>query len=99
MFHDNRGSLNGDESKAVAESGGTDPDVLKIKWLKEKWRNERYQNAGEAAQLMYPVLFIPAQPIHSAVITDNLSYFKLWISSNCQWRLVHSDDESKPIRV
>lgn len=64
-------------ARAVAEAKGTDPKTeQKIAWLKDKWTNPRYKNAGEETNLMHSILFMPAQPIHSAVISDNITYFK-----------------------
>ena len=63
--------------QAITKAMGKNPQaVAKIKQLRDKWSSARYQDIGEENSIMYPILFMKASPIHTAIITDNLVYFK-----------------------
>ncbi len=61
---------------AVKEAAGVDPAAPeKIALLQKKWRNEVYRDT-EAAYVICPILFTKTKPIHTAIIADNINYFK-----------------------
>jgi hypothetical protein len=60
-----------------ATTRGTDPSVPhKIECLKEKWKTKKYCQIGEETTLMHALLFRQVQPIHTAVLWDNVNYFR-----------------------
>ena len=68
---------NQDIEEEIKKATGNNPVAeKKIEWLKTKWKSERYKKAGEEATMMHNILFMPCQPIHAAVLSDNVQYFK-----------------------
>jgi hypothetical protein len=67
-----------DYQKAIKEAMGEDPRASeKIAQLRNQWQSPRYQNIGEEASIMRSILLMNARPVHTAIMVDNLNYFKV----------------------
>jgi phage gp36-like protein len=84
MFQESK--INVEElEKAILEARGSDPlTTAKIEWLKAKWQNVRYRKMGEETTMMHAILFESTTPLHTAVLADNLSYFKTHYTYNAE---------------
>lgn len=66
-----------DYQKAIQEAMGEDPKAPeKIALLRNQWQSPLYQNVGEETSIMRSILLMRARPVHTAIMVDNLDYFK-----------------------